>query len=341
MNTRSIVIYTILVVVIAIFFRSDTDIRFMVSDHLSSFNEFDAFIGQIVWITGASSGIGASLALDMCRARAQVVLSARRVDKLQEVVDACKALGDDVPIPLVLPMDVTDIDGHTYAVETVLQKFGKIDILILNAGRSQRKLAVETSIYETKSLFDLNFFSYVSLSNHVAPSMIEKHQGHIVIMSSISGKIATPIASSYSATKFALHGYYDAFRAENAKNNNISVTLICVGPVETEIGGQVIRAEGDKTLEEGKKMTAPYATKIMTKAIFHKQPEIWISDQPILVFPYIAHFSPMLYRYISVNIFGPNRVRILKEGGEVFSLKVLKLNIFSFKINLSNICRIT
>ena len=134
----------ITIAVLAIFFKSDCDLYLF----LLPKPPVQAFQGQVVWITGASSGIGASLAADFAKSGAQVVISARRHDRLVEVANKCSQDGG-IP-PMILPMDVTDLKSHEQAVKTVIDKFGKIDVLVLNAGRSQRNLAIDTDMSDTK-----------------------------------------------------------------------------------------------------------------------------------------------------------------------------------------------
>ena len=148
------------------------------------------------------------------------MLSARRVDKLREVSANCSRYGLE---PFVLPMDVTQLDSHAGALAAVIEQFGKVDTIVLNAGKSQRNPAMTTTFESTKELFDLNFFSVVHLNKLVTEHFIANKKGHIVVVSSLSGRIGTPISSSYSATKFALHGYFDALRAEVTKLHNIQV----------------------------------------------------------------------------------------------------------------------
>ncbi|CAM9191904.1 unnamed protein product, partial [Ectocarpus fasciculatus] len=184
------------------------------------------FNGKVVWITGASSGIGASLARDLSRNGAQVVISARRADALQEVALSCTGQLK----PFVLPLDVTDHEAQQAALDTIISKFGRLDTLVLNAGRSQRAVAADTSFEDTKSLFDLNVFAVIHLAKITLPHFLERQSGQFVVVSSVSGFLGTPIGSSYSATKFALHGYFDALRAELA-DDNIHVVMVCPGPV--------------------------------------------------------------------------------------------------------------
>ena len=159
------------------------------------------FQGQVVWITGASSGIGASLAKDLCRQGAQVILSARREDKLREVATSCAGARYE---PFVLPLDVTDYNLQKMALQEVLSKYGRLDSVVLNAGRSQRAVAAETPFTATKDLFELNVFSVIHLAKLILPHFLEAKKGQFVVVSSVSGFLATPIGSSYSATKFAL-----------------------------------------------------------------------------------------------------------------------------------------
>jgi NADP-dependent 3-hydroxy acid dehydrogenase YdfG len=160
----------------------------------------DGFSGKIVWITGASSGIGASLARDLARSGAQVVISARRAEELQRVAESCAGERR----PYVLPLDVTDYEAQKEALAEILAKFGRIDSVVLNAGRSQRATAADTAIEDTKSLFDLNFFSVIHLTKLVLPHFLAQKGGQFVVVSSVSGFLGTPVGSSYSATKFAL-----------------------------------------------------------------------------------------------------------------------------------------
>lgn len=134
----------------------------------------NAFKDKVVWITGASSGIGAQLARDLAKEGAQVVVSARRVSELEQVADSCVGLR-----PFVLPLDVTDYAAQNAAYESILAKFGRVDIVVLNAGRSQRSLAEKFDIASTKELFELNVFSVINLAKLVVPEMISRKSGQV------------------------------------------------------------------------------------------------------------------------------------------------------------------
>lgn len=204
---------------------------------------------QVILITGASSGIGRELAIDLNRAGARVVAVARRKENLEELAAAARGVD-------VYAMDVTNYEEQKTIMADILSKYGRIDQVILNAGRSQRLLAVETSISQTRDLFELNVLSYINLvQRHVLPEMIKQGSGNIVVMSSISGKIGTPIASSYSSTKFALHGYFNALRSEVSALNGITVQIVCPGPVATEIAEKTVRDDRYPVSKRAKKWT--------------------------------------------------------------------------------------
>jgi len=190
-------IVIVAVVILAAFFASDADLPLVLLPN----PPVKSSAGQVVWIVGASSGIGASLALDYAKDGAKVVISSRRVSQLEELSKKCSEYGES---PLVLPMDVTNYDEHISAFNKIIETFGHIDVLVLNAGVSQRNLAIDTDFAVTESIMKLNFLSYVALNKIVLPHFVERNQGKIVVMSSLSGIIGTPVGSSYSASKFAL-----------------------------------------------------------------------------------------------------------------------------------------
>jgi hypothetical protein len=159
-------------IAVAIVLQSDADLPLM----LMSYKEDSAFTGQVIWIAGASSGIGASLAENMVRAGALVIISARRMSQLEDVANFCGQFGTR---PFVLEMDMTSLESQEQAFKIVMDKFGRIDSLVLNAGQSQRNVAVETSLEVTHQLMNLNFMSYVSLTKLVVPAMIARRQGQV------------------------------------------------------------------------------------------------------------------------------------------------------------------
>jgi len=194
-----------------------------------------------VWITGASSGIGEALAGAFYRAGAKLILSARREEELKRVQGQCGGL----PNTRILPLDVGQAEELPAKAHVALEMFGGIDILILNAGITQRSLTRDTDESVYRRLMEVNFFGPAVLTRAVMPSMLEKHSGHIVVISSVAGKFGVPLRSGYSATKFALHGFYEALRAEESRNG-IRVTLVCPGFIRTEISLSALKGDGSK-----------------------------------------------------------------------------------------------
>jgi len=251
------------------------------------------FQDRIVWITGASSGIGEALAYAFHRAGARVILSARREDELKRVQAACGG----APNARVLPVDMSHGDELAGNARTALDMFGGIDILVLNAGISQRALTRDTDDNVYRRLMEVNFFGPEALTRAVLPSMLEKKSGHIVVISSVAGKFGVPLRSGYSATKFALHGFYEALRAEEARNG-ICVTLVCPGFVHTAISLSALKGDGsrhakmDSELEQG--MPAEECARQILNAVARKKEDVTIAARREKMLVYMKRFFPGL-----------------------------------------------
>jgi dehydrogenase/reductase SDR family protein 7B len=195
---------------------------------------------KVVWITGASSGIGEAMALDAARKGAKLVLSARRESELQRVRAACS---HPAKVAL-LPLDLTafDAEAATRAAQTF---FGPIDLLVNNAGISQRGLVIDTSMDVYRQILELDFFACVALTKAVLPGMLARRSGHLVVISSVVAYLGTPLRSGYSAAKHALHGFYDAARAE-VWREGVKVTLICPGFIRTQVTINAITGAGGR-----------------------------------------------------------------------------------------------
>jgi short-subunit dehydrogenase len=194
---------------------------------------------KVVWITGASSGIGEALAHAYARKGARVVLGARRRDELERVA---RDLPNDAK-SLILPADVTDFDAIPEQLATIEKAFGPVDVLVNNAGVSQRSLVADTTLETYRRLMEIDFFATVALTKAVLPGMRERRSGAIVVTSSVAGKVGSPLRSGYSAAKFALHGFYDCLRAEVSRDN-ISVTLAVLGFVQTNVSKNALTGDG-------------------------------------------------------------------------------------------------
>jgi len=197
------------------------------------------FRDKVIWITGASSGIGEALAVAWAREGARVVLSARNVAELDRVRRAC---GDTA---LVVPLDLTDADRIRRAAESVLRETGHIDILVHSGGVSQRSLAAETDLATDRAIMEVNYFGTIALTKAVLPSMIARRAGHIVPISSVIGHVGIPLRSAYAASKHALHGFFDALRAETEKDG-IRVTIVCPGYIRTKVSENALRGDGSR-----------------------------------------------------------------------------------------------
>jgi dehydrogenase/reductase SDR family protein 7 len=201
------------------------------------------FKNKTVWITGASSGIGEALALQFASEGARIVLSARREDELERVREACIGQGASADKVLVLPLDVTDFESMPEAVNSVCSAFGRIDMLINNAGISQRSLCVDTDMSVYRKLFEVDVLGQIALTKAVLPLMLEQGSGHIAITSSVAGKIGVPLRTGYCAAKHAVMGFYDALRAETS-SQGVQVTTITPGFINTNVSVNALNGDG-------------------------------------------------------------------------------------------------
>lgn len=197
------------------------------------------FAGQVVWITGASSGIGEATAYAFARAGARLVLSSRRLDELERVRRGCVRPDDH----LVLGLDLARPESFPAAVAAVLARYDGIDVLVNNGGVSQRGLAAETAPAIERGLMEVNYFGPVALTKAVLPAMRARGAGRVVVISSVMGHVGTPGRSTYAAAKHALHGYFDSLRAELWREG-IVVTIVCPGYVQTAISTYALGPDG-------------------------------------------------------------------------------------------------
>ena len=194
---------------------------------------------KIVWITGASSGIGAELAKIYSHRGIKLILSSRNVRALERVKSECY-YPENIKI---LPIDLNNFYAAPVLVKKAYKIFGRIDILINNAGVSQRSLIVDTQFDVFKKLIEINYLGTVALSRALLPFFLKQGFGHYVVVSSVMGKYGSPFRSGYSAAKHALHGFFDVMRMEHQKDN-IDVTIICPGFVRTPIAMNSLKGDG-------------------------------------------------------------------------------------------------
>ena len=203
------------------------------------------FSNQVVWITGASSGIGEALAVAFAKTGAKLVLSARRQEELDRVAALCT--GAEV---FVLPMDLAKSDGFDALTAQVISRYGRIDVVVHNGGISQRSWVKDTAMEVHRRIMEVNYFGTVALTRAVLPSMLGNKRGQFVVISSVMGKVGTPMRSAYAASKHALHGFFDCLRSEVAKEGLI-VTMICPGFIATNVSKNALTADGTPTNKTG------------------------------------------------------------------------------------------
>lgn len=229
--------------------------------------------GRVVWITGASSGIGEALAAEMARAGARLILSARREEKLEAARERC---GGEAR---ALPLDVADIGALPARAGEAWELFGHVDILVNNAGVGQRSLALETELVVDEAIMRVNYLGTVALTKALLPRMLERGSGQIVVTSSVLGKFGVQRRSAYAASKHALHGFFDSLRCELA-GKNIQITLVCPGWVRTDISKSAYEGDGSRHGEmdpgQEKGMPADVFARKMLKAIRKDKDEVAI-----------------------------------------------------------------
>ncbi|MDX2480011.1 MAG: SDR family oxidoreductase [Desulfuromusa sp.] len=197
------------------------------------------FTGKTIWITGASSGIGAALAYALAARGARLILSARSVDKLEAVRQACSTPEEH----LCLVMDLADQASIDAAWNRLQEMQRNVEILINNAGMTQRALITETHMGVYRLLQEVNYLAAVDLTKKVLPGMLERDAGQIVTVSSLMGKFASPQRSGYAAAKHALQGFMDALRAE-VHDAGIRVLVASPGFVNTDVSRNALRGDG-------------------------------------------------------------------------------------------------
>ncbi len=211
------------------------------------------FEDRVVWITGASSGIGAALAEAFAQQGARLILSARRQEELERVAARCAG-----ERPMVLPLDLAAPESFPAHVDAALARFGSIDIVVHNGGVSQRSLAHETRLEVDRRIMEVNYFGTVALTKALLPSMLQAKSGHFVVVTSVMGKIGTPQRSAYAAI--------DCLRAEVA-DHGLFVTLICPGYIQTDVSKNALTGDGTPKNEVGRDIANGYPAHLTAQQI--------------------------------------------------------------------------
>jgi dehydrogenase/reductase SDR family member 7B len=253
---------------------------------------------KVVWITGASSGLGEALAYEFSKAEARLIISGRNTEELNKLKNNLKRSERDI---LVLPLDLLQTDTFSGKTAEAINHFGRIDYLVNNAGISQRALAKDAIFAVDEQIIKINLLGTIGLTKCVIPYMLRQKEGYIAVISSITGKIGVPYRTAYSASKHGLHGYFNSLRAE-LHDRNIKVSIICPGYLNTNISKNALTGTGEKlnssdeTIAKG--MNPGYcAAKILNSLAVNKQ-EIIIAGWREKAGLFISRYFPYLYSII-------------------------------------------
>ena len=251
------------------------------------------FENKVVWISGASSGIGIEMARQLANKGAKVVLSSRNEDKLREI----QLNLTNPEFHMVIPLDLEQNTAFDQLAQRVYDQYGQIDFLFNNGGLSQRSNVRETPLEVDRRIMEINYFGNVALTKAVLPFMESQKSGHIVVISSIAGKFGFFLRSAYSASKHALHGFYESLRLEE-EQFGINVTIACPGKINTAISLNALNSSGEKHGEmdhnQETGMSAEDCVAILLKAVEKNKKEILIGNKEIKAVT-LKRFFPKLF----------------------------------------------
>ncbi|XP_017786304.1 PREDICTED: dehydrogenase/reductase SDR family protein 7-like [Nicrophorus vespilloides] len=261
---------------------------------------YGALAGKVVVITGASSGLGEALAHEFYKNGCQVVLCARRRQELDRVRMDLLKMHPTVPTlhPIIVPLDLGNLDQLPSNVDKIIALTGHIDILINNGGISNRGSACDTKLSVDMELMKINYFGTITLTKAVLPSMVKRNQGHIVSISSVQGLIAIPERSSYSASKHALQAFSDSLRAEVNKHN-IHMTVVSPGYIKTQLSLNALTGTGakhgqlDKNTEQG--YTPEFVANKILNSVVQGKKEVVIASFIARIGIFLRKYFPTIY----------------------------------------------
>ena len=293
---------------------SDCTLKLRFLSIFADWNVEESYADKVVLVTGASSGIGAACAREYSKRGATVVLAARRLHELDLVRQSCKNPDRHV----VVQLDLLDTGTHKSVVDDIFDKVGKVDLLVNNAGRSQRSLVECTELDVFNRMLQLNTIGTISITKQVYARM--KPGSQIAVVTSLAGKLGSPGAAAYSVTKFALHGFFETLRVEAAVNS-VGINIICPGPVVSNGGEMAMTGSGAVAKDDPdtpassydkRRMKTTRCARLMAVATRQNLPEVWISPNPELMITYIAQYAPGLYQRMAL-ILGPKRIKKFKR----------------------------
>lgn len=257
---------------------------------------------KVVIVTGATSGIGEACALVFGRAGAKIVITGRNIEKLNLTVQKLKIVGIEV-FPILADSSL-EVDNQRMA-EEVLTQFGKIDILINNAGISMRALFQDLDLQVFKTVMDINFYGTVYATKFCLPAIL-RSKGSIIGVSSINGYRGTPARTAYTASKYAMNGFFEALRTE-IMNSGVHILVACPGFTSSNIRNSALKADGstqgESPRDENKMMTPEEVAEEILKATLKRKRDLILTNQGKLVvwlnkwFP--AMMDGIVYRQMS------------------------------------------
>nr|XP_043615519.1 dehydrogenase/reductase SDR family member 7 isoform X2 [Erigeron canadensis] len=280
------------------------------------------FQDKVVWITGASRGIGENLAKQLATLGAKIIISARNVAELERVKKEIS--GKHGPqVVEILPLDLTSgEDAIREVVDKAESLFGAsgVDYMIHNAAFERPKsTALDVPEASLKATLDVNVMGPISLTRLLLPHMLKRGRGHFVVMSSAAGKTPAPGQAVYSASKFALNGYFHSLRSEFYQKG-IMVTVVCPGPIETSNVPDT-STSGQKGLKENR-VSSERCAELTLVAASHGLKEAWISYQPVLAVMYLVQYMPSVGFWLMDKV-GGKRVEVAAQKGNTYSINLL------------------
>ena len=255
----------------------------------------------VVWITGASSGIGEACAYEYARRHCPLVLTSSNRERLEKVAQKCEKIGTSAEI---LPFDLHKVEEINRLVEEAWNKHGRLDIVLCNAGISQRTSVEDTSMEMIHDIMDVNFYAPVAMVKHLLPKMLQQGKGQIAVTTSIAGRFGFPLRCGYSASKHALYGFFETLQAEYGAKG-IVTTLVCPGRVQSNISLNALDKGGVRhgTMDPGQAggLPAHKAAQKIVRAIQKGRREVLVGRKE-LVMVYIKRFFPGLCARLAARI---------------------------------------
>ncbi len=258
--------------------------------------------GKTIWVTGASSGVGEGMARVFRREGANIIMSGKDADELETAVGK---MPDGPGLIHLAAFDITDPNERKAAANEVLGKFDQLDVLINNAGISQRSLAKDTDLEVDRRIMEVDFFGPIALTKLVLPRFIEQQSGHFMVTSSVAGKHAVPFRTTYCAAKHALHGFYDTLRVEHYEDN-IAVTILVIAGIPSNIAKHALTSSGEEFGRNdyggGKLQILPEECGArVADAIVSREQEVKICIEPTLKVAQLAAEDPVAFTKQMVN----------------------------------------